>query len=133
MPAMLDWLHGRQRHIEGSLARRQLAGSALVLYDVSSSFVEGRCCPLAARGHNRDGKKGRQQITYGLLSNVSGCPAAIDVFPGNTGDPSTVGGQVAKLQKRFRSERTVFVGDRGKLTSSRIREAIPVGRTGSRP
>ena len=128
MLAMLDWLDGRKRHIEGSLARRQLAGSAMVLYDVSSSFVEGRCCPLAARGHNRDGKKGKQQITYGLLCNVSGCPVAVDVFPGNTGDPSTVGGQVAKLQKRFRIERIAFVGDRGMLTSARIREDIrPAG------
>ena len=128
MLAMLDWLAGRKRHIEGSLARRQLSGSAMVLYDISSSFVEGRCCPLAARGHNRDGKKGKQQITYGLLCNVSGCPVAVDVFPGHTGDPSTVGGQVAKLQKRFRIERIAFVGDRGMLTSARIRDDIrPAG------
>ena len=128
MLAMLDWLDGRQRHIEGSLARRQLAGSALVLYDVSSSFVEGRRCPLFARGHNRDGKKGKQQITYGLLCNARGCPVAVDVFSGNTGDPATVGGQVAKLQKRFRIERIAFVGDRGMVTSARIREDVrPAG------
>ena len=107
---MLDWLHGRQRHIEGSLARRQPAGSVLVLYDVSSSFVEGRRCPLFARGHNRDGKKEKQQITYGHLCNAGGCPVSVEVFSGNTSDPATVGSQVGKLQKRFRIERIAFVG-----------------------
>ena len=128
MLAMLDWLHGRQRHIEASLARRHLAGGTLILYDVSSSFVEGRRCPLAAFGHNRDGKKGKKQITYGLLCNADGCPVAVEVFRCNVGDPSTVSAQVVKLQKRFRIERIALVGDRGMLTTARIREDIrPAG------
>ena len=128
MLAMLDWLHGRQRHIEASLARRHPAGGTLILYDVSSSFVEGKCCPLAAFGHNRDGKKGKKQITYGLLCNADGCPLAVEVFAGNVGDPSTVSAQVLKLRKRFRIERIALVGDRGMLTTARIREDIqPAG------
>ncbi len=128
MLAMLDWLHGRQRHIEASLARRHLAGGTLILYDVSSSFVEGRCCPLAAFGHNRDGKKGKKQITYGLLCSADGCPVAVEVFSGNVSDPSTVSSQVLKLRKRFRIERIALVGDRGMLTSARIREDVkPAG------
>ncbi len=128
MLAMLDWLHSRQRHIEASLARRHLAGSTLILYDVSSSFVEGRCCPLAAFGHNRDGKKGKKQITYGLLCSADGCPVAVEVFSGNVSDPSTVSAQVLKLRKRFRIERIALVGDRGMLTSARIREDVePAG------
>ncbi len=128
MLAMLDWLHSRQRHIEASLARRHLAGGTLILYDVSSSFVEGRCCPLAAFGHNRDGKKGKKQITYGLLCSADGCPVAVEVFSGNASDPSTVSAQVLKLRKRFRIERIALVGDRGMLTSARIREDVkPAG------
>ncbi len=128
MLAMLDWLHSRQRHIEASLARRHLAGGTLILYDVSSSFVEGRCCPLAAFGHNRDGKKGKKQITYGLLCSADGCPVAVEVFSGNVSDPSTVSAQVLKLRKRFRIERIALVGDRGMLTSARIREDVePAG------
>ena len=125
---MLDWLHARQAHIEASLAGRHLAGGTLILYDISSSFVEGKRCPLAAFGHNRDGKEGKKQITYGLLCNADGCPVAVEVFTGNTADPATVGAQVAKLRTRFRIDRIALVGDRGMLTTARIREDVkPAG------
>ena len=125
---MLDWLLKRQRHIERSLANRHLAGGTLILYDVTSSYVEGRCCPLAAFGHNRDGKKGRKQITFGLLCAADGCPVAVELFTGNTADPTTVGGQVAKVRTRFGIDRVAVVGDRGMLTSARIREDLgPAG------
>ena len=88
--AALDWLHERQPAIETALARRHLQGGTLVLYDVSSSYLEGRCCPLAARGYSRDDKPGKLQITYGLLCAPDGCPVAIEVFEGNTGDPADV-------------------------------------------
>ena len=88
---MLDWLLGRQAWVEKSLARRHLKGATLLLYDVSSSYLEGRCSPLAAFGHNRDGKQGKQQIVFGLLCAADGCPVAVDVFAGNTADPGTVG------------------------------------------
>ncbi|MDE0306464.1 MAG: IS1634 family transposase, partial [Albidovulum sp.] len=111
---MLDWLLARQRHIERSLAGRHLKkDGALILYDVSSSYLEGRCCPLAAFGYNRDGKKGRKQITYGLLCAADGCPVTIEVFAGNSGDPSTLASQIAKVRSRFRISRVALVGDRG--------------------
>ncbi len=110
---MLDWLLGRQAWIEKSLARRHLEGATLLLYDVSSSYLEGRCSPLAAFGHNRDGKQGKQQIVFGLLCAADGCPVAVDVFAGNTADPSTVGVQVKKVQQRFGLEFIALVGDRG--------------------
>src|SRR5271167_3282342 len=118
--AALDWLHERQGAIEVALAKRHLKGGTLVLYDVSSSYVEGRCCPLAKRGYNRDGKKGKAQIVYGLLCAADGCPVAIEVFEGNTGDPSTVADQVAKLKRRFALGHVVLVGDRGMITQARI-------------
>ena len=119
---MLDWLLERQPWIERSLANRHLkGGNTLILYDVSSSYLEGRCCPLAAFGHNRDGKKGKMQVTYGLLCAADGCPVAVEVFAGNAGDPSTVAGQVDKVRKRFGIERVALVGDRGMLTTTRIR------------
>ena len=90
MLEMLDWLSSRQPWIEGSLARRHLSGGTLILYDVSSSYMEGRQCPLAAFGHSRDGKRGKRQITYGLLCAEDGCPVAIEVFSGNTADPQTL-------------------------------------------
>ena len=125
---MLDWLAQRQRWIEQSLARRHLHGGTLILYDVSSSYLEGRCCPLAAFGHNRDGKKGKQQIVYGLLCSAEGCPVAVEVFDGNTGDPTTVDAQVKKIQRRFGIDRVALVGDRGMLTTARIREhLVPAG------
>jgi Transposase DDE domain len=126
--AALDWLHERQGAIEAGLAKRHLKGGTLVLYDVSSSYVEGRCCPLAKRGYNRDGKKGKAQIVYGLLCAADGCPVAIEVFEGNTGDPKTVADQVAKLKKRFALDHVVLIGDRGMITQARIDEDLrPVG------
>jgi Transposase DDE domain len=126
--AALDWLHERQGAIEAGLAKQHLRGGTLVLYDVSSSYVEGRCCPLAKRGYNRDGKKGKAQIVYGLLCAADGCPVAIEVFEGNTGDPKTVARQVAKLKKRFALDHVVLVGDRGMITQARIDEDLrPAG------
>ncbi len=125
---MLDWLLERQPWIERSLANRHLRGGTLALYDVSSSFVEGRKCPLAAFGHSRDGKKGKMQITYGLVCSGDGTPVAVEVFSGNTADPDTVRGQAEKLRRRFRVENIALVGDRGMITSARIREdLIPLG------
>ena len=122
--AALDWLGMAQSPIEDALARRHLCDGTLVLYDVSSSYVEGRCCELADFGHSRDHRSDKMQIVYGLLCSPDGCPVAIEVFEGNTGDPKTVASQVRKLQKRFKLERIVLVGDRGMLTSARIREDL---------
>ena len=122
---MLDWLLARQPWIERSLASRHLkGGNTLILYDVSSSYLEGRCCPLAAFGHNRDGKRGKMQVTYGLLCAADGCPVAVEVFAGNAGDPSTVASQVDKVRSRFGIGRVALVGDRGMLTTARIREDL---------
>ena len=121
---MLDWLLPRQRWIEKSLARRHLSGGTLILYDVTSSYLEGRCCPLAAFSYNRDGKKGKKQIVFGLLCAADGCPVAVEVFAGNTGDPRTVGGQVEKIRSRFGIEHVALVGDRGMITTARIREDL---------
>ena len=121
---MLDWLGRRQPWIEQALARRHLRDGTLILYDVTSSYLEGHCCPLAAFGHNRDGKKGRQQIVYGLLCSADGCPVAVEVFAGNTGDPTTVASQVEKVRDRFGIQRVALVGDRGMLTAARIREDL---------
>ncbi len=126
--AALDWLLERQGPIETALAKRHLKGGTLVLYDVSSSYVEGRCCPLAKRGYNRDGKKGKLQIVYGLLCAPDGCPVAIEVFEGNTGDPMTLADQVSKLKRRFAIDHVVLVGDRGMITQARIDEDLrPAG------
>jgi transposase len=116
----LDWLAGRQEAIEGRLAARHLREGALVLYDVTSSYYEGRHCPLARYGHNRDEKKGRPIIVYGLLTDGVGRPVAVHVYPGNTADPKTVPDQVAAVRERFGLERVVLVGDRGMLTETRI-------------
>jgi hypothetical protein len=118
--AALDWLLERQPAIETALAKRHLQNGTLVLYDVSSSYLEGRCCPLAQRGYNRDGKKGMRQIVYGLLCAPDGCPVAIEVFEGNTADPMTLGPQIDKLKQRFGLEHVVLVGDRGLITEARI-------------
>jgi hypothetical protein len=124
----LDWLAVRQAAIETALARRHLTGGTLVLYDVTSSYMEGRCCPLAQFGYNRDGKKGKLQIVYGLLCAPDGCPVAVEVFEGSTGDPSTLGNQVTKLKQRFGLDHVVLVGDRGMITQARITEDIkPAG------
>ena len=116
----MDWLLAAQNRIEKKLASRHLAEGGLVLYDVSSSYYEGRCCPLAQFGHDRDGKKGLPIIVYGVLTNAEGCPVAIDVYKGNTGDSSTLLDQVKKLRERFGLMRLVLVGDRGMITQPKI-------------
>jgi len=121
----LDWLLERQERIEKKLAKRHLKEGDLVLYDVSSSYYEGHTCPLVAFGHSRDGKKGLPIVVYGAMTNAEGCPVAIDVYRGNTADPTTVPDQVDKLRERFGLERVVLVGDRGMLTSAQI-EALRV-------
>jgi hypothetical protein len=124
----LDWLGARQAAIETTLARRHLKDGALVLYDVSSSWLEGRCCELARFGYSRDGKKGKLQIVYGLLCAADGCPVAVEVFEGNTADPMTLSTQIDKLKERFGLSRVVLVGDRGMITSARIRDELkPAG------
>ena len=122
--AALDWLLERQPAIEATLARRHLTHGTLVLYDVSSSYLEGRCCPLAKRGYSRDGKKGTLQIVYGLLCAADGCPIAIEVFDGNTADPMTLASQIEKLKQRFHLDHVIVVGDRGMITQARITEDI---------
>ena len=116
----MDWLLARQDNIEKKLAARHLLEGSLVLYDVTSSYYEGRTCPLARFGHNRDCKKGKSIIVYGLLTDEAGRPVAVEVYPGDTGDPSTVPNQVEKLRKRFGLCRVVLVGDRGMLTQTQI-------------
>jgi hypothetical protein len=124
----LDWLGARQGAIETALARRHLQDGALVLYDVSSSWLEGRCCELARFGYSRDGKNGKLQIVYGLLCAADGCPVAVEVFEGNTADPMTLATQIDKLKERFGLSRVVLVGDRGMITSARIRDELkPAG------
>ena len=124
----LDWLAQHQSDIEKSLAGRHLDNGTLVLYDVSSSYVEGHCCELAQRGYSRDGKKGTLQIVYGLLCSADGCPVAVEVFDGNTADPKTLIAQISKLKERFHLAHVVLVGDRGMITQTRIdRELIPAG------
>ena len=120
----LDWLHDAQPAIERRLARQHLVGSALVLYDLTSTWLTGRCCELAARGHSRDGKRDDPQIVFGLICSAAGCPIAVEVFPGNTADPATVAAQVTKLRDRFGIERIVWAGDRGMLTSARIEQVL---------
>jgi transposase len=106
------------------LATRHLSEGTLALYDLSSTYFEGRTYPLAQFGHSRDGKKGKVQIVFGLLCNAEGCPVAVEVCEGNTGDPTTVSAVLAKLRKRFHLHRVVLVGDRGLLTDARIREEL---------
>ena len=120
----LDWLLERQAAIEAALAKRHLKNGTLVLYDVSSSYMEGRCCPIAQRGYSRDGRRGTLQIVYGLLCAPDGCPVAIQVFEGNTGDPMTLATQVKKLKQRFALDHVVLVGDRGMITQARLTEDI---------
>jgi transposase len=122
--AALDWLLERQAAIETALAKRHLINATLVLYDVSSSYMEGRCCPLARRGYNRDGKTGTLQIVYGLLCAPDGCPVAIEVFDGNTADPTTLALQIDKLKQRFGLAHVVLVGDRGLITQARLTEDV---------
>ena len=118
--AAIDWLGERQGAIETALARKHLHNGMLVLYDVSSSYFEGRCCELARLGHNRDGKKGKLQIVYGLMCAPDGCPIAIEVFEGDTGDPCTLAAQIDKIKTRFALKHVVLVGDRGMITQARL-------------
>ena len=122
--AAMDWLVARQGRIEEALAGRHLHDGTLVLYDLSSSYFEGKTCPLARLGYSRDGKKGTLQIVYGLLCDVEGRPVAIEVFEGDTGDPATLATQVDKIRNRFGLARVVLVGDRGMITEARIREDL---------
>jgi len=118
--AALDWLLSQQSRIERRLAQRHLSQGTLVLYDVSSTWFEGRTCPLARRGYSRDGKRDKPQIVFGLLCASDGCPVAVEVFEGNTADPRTLAAQVDKLKQRFHLDHVVLVGDRGMITEARI-------------
>jgi hypothetical protein len=124
----LDWLVGQQERIERTLARRHLEHGTLVLYDVTSTYFEGRTCPLAKRGYGRDGKRNKLQIVFGLMCTAEGCPVAVEVFEGNVGDPSTLPSQISKLKQRFDLDRVVLIGDRGMITAARIEETVkPAG------
>jgi Transposase DDE domain len=116
--AAMDWLLDRQDRIERTLARRHLSDGGFVLYDLSSSYVEGRCCPLAALGHNRDGKQGKLQINWGLVCSPQGRPVSVQVHPGNTADPSTVPGVLDAIKEKFGIERVILVGDRAMITDA---------------
>ena len=120
----MDWLLPRQERIENALAKRHLSGGTICLYDVTSTYFEGRTCPFAKLGHNRDGKKGKLQIVIGLLCSPEGCPIAVEVFDGNTGDPTTLAAQIQKLRERFDLRHVIIVGDRGMITEARIREDL---------
>ena len=120
----LDWLHEAQPVIERRLARQHLVGATLVLYDLTSTWLTGRCCELGARGHSRDGKRDDPQIVFGLVCTAEGCPIAVEVFKGNTADPATVASQVTKLKERFGIAHLAWVGDRGMLTSARIEQVL---------
>jgi hypothetical protein len=126
--AALDWLGEQQERIERALARRHLHDGTLVLYDVSSSYLEGRCCELARQGYSRDHRPDRPQIVYGLLCDRQGRPVAVEVFEGDTADPATLGEQIDKLKRRFGLRHVVLVGDRGMITAARIRDELrPAG------
>ena len=126
--AALDWLGREQPFIEARLARRHLKNGALLLYDVTSTYLEGRCCELAQHGYSRDHRSDRPQIVIGLMCAADGCPVAVEVFEGNTADPMTLSAQIDKLKQRFKLQRVVMVGDRGLLTSARIEQTLrPAG------
>jgi transposase len=125
----MDWLVKRQSHIERKLARRHLEDGGLALYDLTSSYFEGLTCPLAAMGHNRDGKKGKLQVNYGLLTNQNGIPVAVSVFKGNSGDPKTLLPQVEKIRSQFGIGRFVLVGDRGMISQKQVDALREVGNT----
>jgi len=118
--AAMDWLLERQELIERKLASRHLKEGSLALYDLTSSYFEGKCCPLGKRGHNRDGKKDKLQVNYGLMTTRTGCPVAVSVYEGNTGDAKTLMPQVAKLRESFGLEQVVLVGDRGMISHKAI-------------
>lgn len=121
---VMDWLIERQDKIQIKLAKKHLVNGCTLLYDTSSSYFEGRKCPLAKRGHNRDKKTGKLQINYGLICDVEGRPIAIEVFDGNTGDPSTLSSQIAKVKNKFKISKVIFVADRGIITQARIDEEL---------
>ena len=124
----LDWLIEQQERIETAFAKKHLVEGTLVLYDVSSSYMEGRCCALAKHGYSRDHRPDRPQIVYGLLCAPDGTPVAVEVFEGNTSDPQTIGEQIEKLKRRFKLSHVALVGDRGMITSKRITEELkPAG------
>jgi hypothetical protein len=126
--ATLDWLESEQPFIETALARRHLKDGTLVMYDVTSVYLEGRCCPLAQRGYSRDHRRDRPQLVVGLLCAADGCPVAVEVFEGNTADPTTLRAQIEKIKGRFGLQRVVMVSDRGLITSARIAETLrPAG------
>ena len=126
--ATLDWLLANQGRIEKALAQRHLKDGMLVMYDLTSTWFEGRTCPLAQLGHSRDRKSGKLQIEFGLLCSADGCPVAVEVFEGNTGDPTTVKIQIDKLKQRFNLRHVVMVGDRGMITSAQIETVLkPAG------
>jgi transposase len=120
----MDWLLPQQSRIEQALAKRHLNEGSLVLYDLTSTYFEGRHCPLAKLGHSRDDQKGKLQVVFGLMTNAEGCPLAVEVYAGNTSDPKTVSDQVTRLRQRFGLQRVILVGDRGMITSARIRENL---------
>src|SRR6266446_8234698 len=120
----MDWLLPRQAQLETALAQRHLSEGTLVLYDVTSTYFEGQCCPLAKDGHSRDERKNNPQIVVGLLSHSEGCPVAVEVFEGNTADPKTLAVQLEKLRQRFHLTRLVLIGDRGMLTEKRIEDEL---------
>jgi Transposase DDE domain len=126
--ATLDWLESEQPFIETTLARRHLQDGTLLLYDLTSTYLEGRCCELAQYGYSRDHRGDRPQLVIGLLCAANGCPVGVEVFDGNTADPATLAAQIDKIRQRFRLQRVVMVGDRGLLTSARIEETLrPAG------
>ena len=126
--ASLEGLVSEQAMIEAALARRHLKEGALVLYDVTSTYLEGRCCPLARHGYSRDHRGDRPQLVIGLLCAADGCPVAIEVFAGNTADPATLVQQIERLRQRFKLKRVVVVGDRGMVTEARIEQTLrPAG------
>jgi len=122
--AAMDWLLPRQQALEAALAQGHLGEGTLVLYDVTSTYFEGRHCPLAQYGYSRDERRSNPQIVFGLLSNGEGCPVAVEVFAGNTADPKTLAAQVSKVRERFQLRQLVLVGDRGMLTQKRIEEDL---------
>ena len=125
--AAMDWLYGRQDSIEAELARRHLRTGAIAMFDLSSSWMEGSCCELAARGYSRDGKKGKAQIEYGLLTDEAGRPVAIRVFPGDTADPTAFVDAVEIIRTRFGLTELTLVGDRGMITSARVEALKELG------
>ena len=126
----MDWLLARQARVERALAARHLAAGSLVLYDVSSTYLEGSRCPLARHGYSRDHRPDRAQVVFGLVTDERGCPVAVEAFPGNTADPATLEAQLDKLRDRFGLAEVVLVGDRGMLTSARIERLREIGGIG---